>query len=169
MKEEYVDIVDGNDKVLGQIERKKSDKQKLRQRISRILIFNSENKILIQKRTPTKSTYPNHWDFGVAETVQAGEDYDSTAIRGLKEELDINVKNVPKFLFKMNFDNDLIKRNYQIYHIIYDGKMKFQKKEISEIRFVTKEELRKMEKENERFGPSGLASYKKYLEEYHGK
>ena len=165
MKEEMVDIVNDNNEIIDTVPRSVMDKKILRSRVSRIIIMNSKKQILLQKRASTKKRFPDHWDLGVAETIQAGESYDNGAIRGMKEELGINAKKELKLLFKIKYDDEVTKRFYNVYSFIYDDKIRIDETEVSEIKFVTKKELEKMIK-TEKFIPASIAMYKKYSEEY---
>lgn len=159
---EYGYHVDENDNVIGKITRKEANEKKNRIRASRIIIFNNKNEILIQKRSSTKSKYPNHWDFGVAETLIYGESYEAAAIRGLKEELGIvGISNRDiKLLFKLKYTGKT-KRWYTVYFLIYEGVVKIDKDEVSEAKFVSENTLNKMLK-TEKFMPAGLEVYKEY-------
>ena len=54
-----------------------------------ICIFNSEGKMLIQHRTPTKRAYPNVWDLSAGGAAILGDDSHTAASRELYEELGI--------------------------------------------------------------------------------
>ena len=54
-----------------------------------ICIFNSEGKMLIQHRTPTKRAYPNVWDLSAGGAAIIGDDSHTAASRELYEELGI--------------------------------------------------------------------------------
>ncbi|MBR3732770.1 MAG: NUDIX domain-containing protein [Spirochaetales bacterium] len=56
-----------------------------------IVIFNSEGKMLIQQRTPTKDTDPNLWDVTVGGCAAVGDDSRSAAHRELMEELGLDI------------------------------------------------------------------------------
>lgn len=163
MKDEFIYNVDENDNVIGKISRKEGGEKKLRRRVSRVFIFNSKNEMLLQKRASEKIDYPTLWDFGCAETVLYGEKYESAAIRGLFEELGIKGISSPdiKFLFKLKFTSAKAKRWYAVYSLIYNGKVRFDKNEISEIKFASEGVLNKMLK-TENFSPAGLEVYKQY-------
>jgi hypothetical protein len=54
-----------------------------------ICIFNSEGKMLIQHRTPSKRAYPNVWDLSAGGAAILGDDSHTAASRELYEELGI--------------------------------------------------------------------------------
>lgn len=91
---EILDLVDDNDKVIGQI--KRADAYDLKYetghlRASEVFIVNSEGKLWIPVRTAHKKLFPNGFDFAAAEHVESGESYIDAAVRGLDEELNLTV------------------------------------------------------------------------------
>lgn len=165
--EEMVDIVNDKDEVIKKVTRKDADKNIMRRRASRVMLFNSKNKILLQKVSLKKSRFPGCWDFGIAEGLEAGESYDSAAIRGLQEELGINTKQKLNLLFNIKYTDKITKRFYNVYSFVYDGKIKIDKNEVSKTKFVSIKELEKMLKK-EKFIPASKVIFNKYLEEYNG-
>lgn len=159
---EYVDYVDEDDNVIGKVTRKEADEKNLRIRVSRIFVFDNKNSFLIQKRASTKAECPNHLDFGVAETLQVGENYESGAVRGIKEELGITgiSDSDIKFLFKLKY-TEKTKRWYKVYSVVYNGQIRIDKHEVSEVKFVSEDVLNKL-LETEKFHPGGLKVYKEY-------
>lgn len=55
-----------------------------------VCVFNSEGKLLIQKRQPFKKGYPGRWDLSVGGSSLSGETSDMTAHRELLEEIGID-------------------------------------------------------------------------------
>jgi isopentenyl-diphosphate delta-isomerase type 1 len=84
-----IQIVDENDQPTGQATKQEAWAQGLRHRVVRIMIQNSQGRVLLQHRTPTKDIFPNCWDTAAAGHVDAGEDYLPAAHRELAEELGI--------------------------------------------------------------------------------
>ena len=89
---EYFDIVDKNGNLTG--------KKKLRSLVHRggdlhkavhVWILNSENELLIQKRSESKDTYPGHWTFSVGGHVSSGKTSKETVVRETKEELGVEI------------------------------------------------------------------------------
>lgn len=107
---------------------------------SDVWIINSDNKILIQKRSPLKRLEPNVWAM-TGGSVILGENSLKTIVREAKEELniDINSDNL-KFITKFRtgnvwIDTYLLKCDYDI------SKMKFQEDEVSDAKWATWEEI----------------------------
>lgn len=57
-----------------------------------IWIINSRGEVLLQKRSATKDSWPNHWDISCGGHLVAGEDALTAAISELHEELGLVVQ-----------------------------------------------------------------------------
>ncbi len=105
-----------------------------------VWIINSENKILIQKRSENKRLEPNVWAM-TGGSVIVGENSLETIVREAKEELDIDINpNELKFITKFKtgnvwIDTYILKYDYDI------SKMKFQADEVSDAKWATWEEI----------------------------
>ncbi len=84
---EYLDIVNDEDIVIGRETRAIVHARGLQHRGAHVLLFTPNGELIIQKRSASRKTYASLWDCSVSEHVQAGEDYESAARRGLREEL----------------------------------------------------------------------------------
>jgi len=67
-------------------------KQGLWHRTVNVLVFNEIGQLLIQKRASSKDVCPNLWDLSVTEHLKPNELPLTGAVRGLKEELGLTVK-----------------------------------------------------------------------------
>jgi 16S rRNA (adenine1518-N6/adenine1519-N6)-dimethyltransferase len=85
-------VVDEEDRLLGDAPRGEVHGNNLRHRAVHILIFNSLGELFLQKRSRWKDRHPLLWDSSAAGHVDAGEEYDATAIRELREELEITAE-----------------------------------------------------------------------------
>jgi isopentenyldiphosphate isomerase len=56
-----------------------------------VLLFNDADELLLQLRAEDKDLYPSYWDYSVGEHLKPGETYEQGAMRGLLEELGIEV------------------------------------------------------------------------------
>lgn len=117
----------------------------------------SEKKVLLQKRSLTKESYPGFWDVSAAGHISAGDDPVSTAVREVREELGLSVqKSDLKYLFSVKkqsilndntfFDNEI----NDVFLIdlslsIYNGQDFFIKNlEVDEIKWVSFAAFRKL-------------------------
>ena len=86
LEEEFA-VVDENDGVIGAAPRREVHGNNLRHRAVHIFLFNRAGELLLQKRSRWKDRHPGLWDSSAAGHVGAGEEYDATAARELREEL----------------------------------------------------------------------------------
>ncbi len=162
MKENYLDVVDEQDNVIGKTTWKEANEKGLIFRSANIMVFNSKGMLFIHKRNRNLPTFPGMWDVKLGGMVDAGESYETAAVRELEEEAGIkNAK--PEFLFTLKFRSGTDNNNRKVYRCVYDGKMKLQEAEIEEGRFVTVEEAKRMLRDG-KLSPSAIAVFEKYLE-----
>jgi isopentenyl-diphosphate delta-isomerase len=140
-------LVDENDNVVGYEEKENGHKGELPlHRAFSVLIFNNEGKMLIQKRSSEKKTWPGFWTNACCSSPRKGEEVVEAAKRRLREELgfDCDLKFLFKFRYKARFD-DAWGEN-EIDHVLegyYDGGIDFDKDEIAELKFIGLDELKK--------------------------
>ena len=74
--EEYVDILDDNGKVTGEVITKKEAHRtgKWHRAVHIWIISEDKKNILLQKRCPDKNLFPNMWDISVGGHVSSGEE-----------------------------------------------------------------------------------------------
>lgn len=149
MADELLDVVNDEDIVIGREMRSTVHQKGLQHRGVHVFLFNDDGKMLIQKRSADRASSPSLLDCSVSEHVQAGENYFAAALRGLKEEMGvpyghdmegIEIKLIGKI--KMDYgpnDNEISQ--------IYEGRIKpeqvrFDPVEISEIRYMSLDEIR---------------------------
>lgn len=93
--EELLDTFDENDQKIGTVRREEtvaftSDRPPFI-RASELFITNDNGDLWVPRRVATKKIAPNGLDFSAAEHVLSGETYEQAMIRGLLEELRMNV------------------------------------------------------------------------------
>ncbi len=101
MSEEIFDVVNERDEVIGQQTRSEVHRLGLMHRAVHILVFNSAGQIFLQKRSMKKDRQPGAWDSSASGHVDSGEDYDTCAVRELREEIGLVLKECPPRLFKI--------------------------------------------------------------------
>ncbi|MFI0240791.1 NUDIX hydrolase [Streptomyces sp. NPDC016845] len=102
--EEIVDIVDEEDRVIGQAPRGEAYRQGLRHRTAFILARDPEGNVFVHRRTTTKLVFPGRYDMFVGGVVGTGESYDEAALREAEEELGVSGLPAPRPLFKFLYD-----------------------------------------------------------------
>lgn len=112
-----------------------------------VCIFNSEGQLLIQKRQPFKKGWTNMWDITVGGSAVAGDDSRKAAEREVLEELGLKIDlSDIRPRFTMNFSEGF--DDYYIIEMDVDiSKLKLQKEEVQQVRFVDKEEALRMQEE----------------------
>ncbi len=89
VQNEWLDVVDENDKVVGRATRQEVHKDKLIHRSAHILLLNSKDQIFVQLRSLSKDNSAGLWDTSAAGHVDSGESYLQCAVRELAEELGV--------------------------------------------------------------------------------
>ncbi len=152
--DELIDVLDKNTgEKTGEIISKNEAHQKgiWHGSIHVLIVSNDKTKTLLQKRCAEKKLYPNMWDIAVGGHISAGEDDLTSAKRELEEELGLNPENLNlekvDRITEMLTNNGIQSNEYVSIFVVYadiDIKdIKLQVEEVSEAKWVTKEELNK--------------------------
>lgn len=109
-----------------------------------IFIFNTDGDLLLQKRSTGKTLWGGFWSNSVCSHPRKGESYQLATSRRLKDELGISTKLEFQFRFQyqakfrdIGSENELC----SVYTGIHDGPFHVNPTEISEIRFISPDEL----------------------------
>lgn len=111
-----------------------------------IFVFNSKGRLLLQKRAKSKYHSGGLWSNTVCSHPKPNESLIKASHRRLKEEMgfDCPLKKSFKFHYKIIFDNGLIEN--EIDHVFigeYNGKIKINKNEASDYKWMSLTELKK--------------------------
>lgn len=159
-RNERVVIVDNNNAVVGSAPRHEMRTKRLPHRATFILVFDSNGRILVQKRTLTKDLYPGYFDLAAGGVVVEGESYDTSAQREVEEELGIRgVPLEPQFDFY--FEDSGNRCFGRVYSCICDGPFRLQPEEVASVEFRRLEEI--LEPALEPVTPDSLEALKRYL------
>ncbi len=159
---EYFEIVDINGNVIGQASREECHcNPTLLHRVSHVFVFNSINQLYLQKRSIHKDIQPGKWDTSVGGHLNPGETHEQAACRELAEELGITGV-LPVHLYDYIWYSERESELVRTFKVIYDGMIKFDKKEIDEGRFWTLEEIRLVIPTNI-LTPNFVEEYNRYL------
>jgi isopentenyldiphosphate isomerase len=137
---ELVDVVDEDDRVLTTVTRAEMRARRLRHRAVSVAVEGSDGRLLVHRRSATKDLWPGMWDIAAGGVVGAGEAYDDAARRELAEELGVRVMH-PEPLGPIRFADDSVALVGRGYLVVHDGPFAFTDGEITEVRWVTSEEL----------------------------
>ena len=152
MPEEIFDIVDDQDRVIGQMPRSEVHRRKRLHRAVSIFVFDSRGRLLLQQRSATKDEYPLCYTASASGHVSAGETYEETAPRELEEELGLTtpVERLAKFSAGPDTANEFT----VLYRTITDIPPQFDPGEIAGGAFYELSEIEEwLRREPERFSP----------------
>lgn len=154
--DELLDLVDENDRVIGTVIKGEANQNpKLIHREIAIIIYDGDNKILIQKRSDKKTVDPDLWTISVAGHIPKDMSPLDAAQMELKEELGFNTSLV--FINKqlLHYDNET--HFAYLYKGKYTGqKINFDKDEIQKVKFISRTDLEKMSKKGEQIEPHSI-------------
>ncbi len=116
-----------------------------------ILIFNSKNQLLIQKRSKDKFLWPLIWETSCSSHPLSGEDYIKASKRRLKKELGFSCR--LKFLTKFQYQTkykDIGAENEVCALLVgkYNGKVKSNPKEVVDWKWIDVKTLKRDLKKN---------------------
>ena len=173
--EEFFDVLNENGEYTGRVEsRKKCHSEGMWHKAVAVFMINSKNQVLLQKRSPKKKLWPNTWDITAGGHVLAGEFGFETIIREIQEEIGINVeKNDMTFIgaaTSTNISTDIVNKHFNEYYIVNkdvdESKLKLQEEEVSEVKWIDKEEIIKKIKDNYN-GITDKKAFWEYLIKYY--
>ena len=121
-----------------------------------VFIINSKGQVLLQKRSPYKKLWPNMWDITAGGHVLTGEFGFQAIIRECKEEIGIELEKTDiTFIgsaISTNVKNDIVNNHFNEFYIaskdIDETKLKLQEEEVSEVKWIDKNEIIKRIKDN---------------------
>ena len=162
--DELLDIVDENDRVIGQSPRGEAYERGLRHRCVFIQVRDAEDRLFVHRRTPTKLVFPSLYDMFVGGVVGAGESYDDAALREAEEELGVSGLPRPKPLFTFLYDDGAGRTWWSsVYQVRCDLPVDPQAEEVAWHAFLPEGEVERRLSDWE-WVPDGLAAYERLKE-----
>lgn len=142
---EYLEYYDKENKhKLGEAERDEIHKNNLWHREVSVWVLNDKNEILVQRRSPNKKQNPNKYAV-CAGHIDIGERPEEAAVRELFEETGIKVNenelNFIDMYVNEQEENNCFKYTYYIQTSKKISEMVMQVEEVSELKFITMDEL----------------------------
>jgi isopentenyl-diphosphate Delta-isomerase len=139
-------LVDSNDNAIGTMEKMEAHHKGLLHRAFSVLLFNSEGKVLIQKRASSKYHSAGLWTNTCCSHPQPGEKIEDAARRRLNEEMgiDVHTKFAFKFIYKAALDHQLTE--HELDHVFtgtYDGEPKINHNEVEDWKYADLRWLKK--------------------------
>jgi isopentenyldiphosphate isomerase len=136
-----------------------------------VVIFNSNWKIALQKRSSTCSFLPHYWALSAWWHVSSWEDYLTSAKRELFEEIWVKCNLIFKYkeyedrvIINWNLNNSTKSHFYfqAIFEWKYDWDFTFDDWEVEEVQFFSLDELKNMIKNKEKVMPWTIDVLEKY-------
>ncbi|MDZ7674739.1 MAG: NUDIX domain-containing protein [Acidimicrobiales bacterium] len=145
--DDLVDIVDVDDRVVGQVSRAEMRRQGLRHRAVYVLVRTGDDGVVVHRRADWKDVYPGAWDLCFGGVLDVGEAWEDAAVRELAEEAGIEAELT--LLGGGGFDDDANAVVGRVYEGVHDGPYPCPDGEVVETRVVPRAELRSFLAEHE--------------------
>jgi isopentenyl-diphosphate delta-isomerase len=163
-------IVNKNDEKIGLEDKVKCHLGKgILHRAFTVLIFNSKNQLLIQKRSKDKFLWPLTWETTCSSHPLQNQSYITVAKKRLKKELGFSckLKLLDKFVYQAKYKN--IGSEYEVCALLrgrYNGKIRPNSKEVAELKWIDIKTLKvKLKRSPRKYAP-WLKLALKYYEDY---
>lgn len=166
-------VVDENDNILGSATLAEVWNKGLYHRIVSIFIVDSDQRMLLQLRSPQVMMYPNCWDQAAGGHVDEGFTYEQTAKKELFEELGLDgVKLEVAGTFRSNnaLNGARIVNQFErvyIARVPRDVALRPDPEEVSAVQWFTSAELTaQITQHTEKFTPGLLYALRKYFSDF---
>jgi Isopentenyldiphosphate isomerase len=163
--EEFFDVVDEQDVVIGQAPRSVVHRDGLLHRACHIFVFNSKGEMLLHRRSGDKDEFPLVWSTSASGHVSAGESYDESAQRETFEE--IGLTGPLELLAKFPPSKETSNEHVCVYRMTSDQTPTFDPGEIIEGRFISLDEIDEwVSRAPQEFTPSFVLLFRWYCEKF---
>lgn len=141
---EFVVLVDEQDNAIGTMEKQQAHVEGVLHRAFSIFIFNSEKKMLLQKRASSKYHCGGLWTNTCCSHPRENETVLDAANRRLEEEMGMscNLQSIFSFVYKAEFENGLTEHEFD--HVFFGESNQtptLNLEEVEDFRYVGMEEL----------------------------
>lgn len=141
--DELFPLVDADGKIIGSATRKECHSgSMLLHPVVHLHVFSPDGTLLLQKRSEDKDIQPGRWDTSVGGHVDYGETIEEALRREVAEELGLTGFEpvaLEPYVFQSAVERELV--NPFVTIVPRDYPFKFQREEISEIKFWTPQEI----------------------------
>jgi isopentenyl-diphosphate delta-isomerase len=146
MKEEYVILVDENDRQIGVMPKLEAHKKAVLHRAFSVFIFNDKNELMLQQRTLKKYHSPGLWTNTCCSHQREGESNIEAGKRRLQEEMGFvtDLNESISFIYKAPFDNGLTEHEYD--HVLighYNDEPKINEDEVANWKWMALDDVNK--------------------------
>ena len=145
MSMENVILVDEKDNQVGLMPKLEAHQKGLLHRAFSVFIFNSDYKLLLQKRASSKYHSGGLWTNTCCSHPRDGEDVIDAANRRLNEEMGIktSLRKVFDFIYTAELDNNLIENEFDhVFYGVYDIDPIINKEEAEDFKWVDMKTLK---------------------------
>ena len=146
---EWLPVVDEEGRVIGKATREECHRNpKLLYPVVRLHLINSQQQVLLQKRSYKSDIEPGKWDAAVAGHVHLGEDIEAALLREAKEEINFTpdyLDLLEKRIFRAPTSSSLM----FIFITQSDKEIIPNKKEVEDVRYFTLKQLLDLEQKGE--------------------
>jgi isopentenyl-diphosphate Delta-isomerase len=137
--DELFDVVDADDRVIGQERRSVVHARGLAHRAVHIFVFNSGGQLLVQRRSASKDEFPLTYTSSASGHVGAGETYEECAPRELEEEIGIEAP--LEWLVKLPASPQTANEQTVLFRAVSDDIPIPNETEVASLTYFTLEEL----------------------------
>ncbi|HMP81365.1 MAG TPA: NUDIX domain-containing protein [Verrucomicrobiota bacterium] len=141
VNEEIFDVVNERDEVIGQAPRKEVHARKLWHRAVHVLVFNARGQLFLQKRSMLKDTAKGLWDSSASGHLDSGEDYDTCAVRELREEIGLKIDRTPERILRIEAREETGWEFVWVYRCESEGPFELHPEEIERGDWFAPEEI----------------------------
>ena len=143
VKEEWFDVVNERDEVVGRATRREVHARGLLHRAVHVLVFDAAGRVFLQKRSMKKDMSPGLWDSSCSGHVDSGEGYDTAAVRELAEEIGVLVKVAPVRWWRIEPCEETAQEFVWVYRLRHDGPLVLDAEEIERGEWLAPAEVTK--------------------------
>lgn len=160
--EEWVDLIDEENRVIGRKTRREIRTQNLLHRGVGIICVNPAGEVYVHRRTETKDVFPGMYDMFVGGVVASGESYETAAAREILEELGVH-EPAPEYLFSHLYEGSENRSWIQVFRVVWDGPIVHQEEEIAWGAWLPGAELESWARSHP-IVPDGMEVFEHYLD-----
>jgi isopentenyl-diphosphate delta-isomerase type 1 len=139
--EEWFDVVNERDEVVGRATRRDVHARGLLHRAVHVLVFDRQGRVFLQKRSMKKDMSPGLWDSSCSGHLDSGEDYDTAAQRELGEEIGLKVAQPPARWWRIDACEATAQEFCWVYRLEHDGPLVLDPDEIERGEWVAPAEV----------------------------
>ena len=143
--EEYIIAVDNSDKGLAPIEKMEAHYKGVLHRAFSILIFNSKDELLLQKRSTKKYHSAELWTNSCCSHPGYGEELKDAVYRRIKEEMGFNCElfEIFSFVYKAELEQNIFENEYDHVFIgIYNGEIFPNQEEVEDFKWASIDDIK---------------------------